>query len=248
MSAPSITPNPAYTTSTLSCNPGSFSEPDGDTENTGARTYRWFKNNSVISGQTSQTLASSNFGASDSIICEQTATANNWPTVSTDKTNSSELTISSSAPENATIDTYTDATNSHQFNITASVDDPDGASDIDYSNITIDTGSCAYLSNSTNANTFTVIYNCSSTTEGTATIKVGFRDSSNNQLNTSESTHDYPDAASSLSAPSITPNPAYTTSTLSCNPGSFSDPDGDTENTGARTYRWFKNKDRKSVV
>lgn len=88
----SITPDPAYTTSTLTCNNGTTSDADADSI---TLSYQWYKDNVIISGQTSQTLSSTNFNKNDQIICEITPNdgTNNGAAV-----NSTALTISNSAP------------------------------------------------------------------------------------------------------------------------------------------------------
>ncbi|MCD6522382.1 MAG: fibronectin type III domain-containing protein, partial [Candidatus Diapherotrites archaeon] len=88
----SITPDPAYTTTDLTCN-GTFSDPDGDAES--GSTFRWFINGTEIAGETSKTLSSSNFAKGDEIICEYT------PSDGIDygnPVNSSVLTINNSEP------------------------------------------------------------------------------------------------------------------------------------------------------
>ncbi len=102
LTAPSITPSPAQATSTLTCNNGTFSDIDSDAENASARAWRWFKNGAVIASQTAQTLAPSNFNPNDAILCEETATAQNW-TTSSSNANSSSVTIQSTLDACATL-------------------------------------------------------------------------------------------------------------------------------------------------
>ena len=73
-----------------------------------------------------------------------------------------------------------------------------------------------------------------------ATIIVGFRDTTENQVNTSTGSHAYPDHGANLSAPSITASPTLNT-TITCSAGTWRDTDQDPENTTARTFTWFIN-------
>jgi hypothetical protein len=120
------------------------------------------------------------------------------------------------------------------------VTDADGGTDVVFTNITSTLGSCSYVSNSTSGNNFYVKYNCSSSTPGSSTIVVGFKDSGDEYVETSGANNSYPDHSPTLGAPSITPASPNTSSTLTCNAGYWSDPDADTENTGARTWKWYK--------
>jgi len=239
LTAPSITPSPAYKTSTLTCNNGVFSDDDGDVGNATSIAYRWFKNNSVIAGQTAQTLAGQ-FGKSDVIICEENETAQNW-TTSRALANSSSITISNTAPTNITINNLVNSSTDHSFLVNSSVDDADGAADINYSNTSNANGSCVYFSNDTVGNTFRIRYNCTATSESTTSLNVSFNDTSNANITSGNIVNTYPDHVATLGNPSITPNPAYKTSTLTCNTGSWSDLDGDTENETTRAWRWFRN-------
>ena len=89
----SITPNPAYTNDTLTCNNGSVSDAEGDTV---TLNYQWYKNSAQISGETASTLASSNFVKGDQIICEITP-YDGYEYGS--PVNSTPLTISNSPPD-----------------------------------------------------------------------------------------------------------------------------------------------------
>ncbi|NUN12938.1 MAG: LamG domain-containing protein [Myxococcales bacterium] len=64
-----ITPDPAYSGSTLACQPYGWSDVDGDAEGT---LFAWYKNGIPIPGQQGSTLASSFFAKGDSIYCEAT--------------------------------------------------------------------------------------------------------------------------------------------------------------------------------
>jgi len=89
----SISPDPAYTDSTLTCNNGTVSDSDGDTV---SLSYKWYKNNTIISGETSQTLGSGNFSKGDKMKCEITPTDQHG--FAGEAVNSTELTISNAAP------------------------------------------------------------------------------------------------------------------------------------------------------
>ena len=236
LTQPTIAPNPAYTNSTLTCNAGTFSDVDGDVENESSRTWAWYKNGAIIGGENSATLSSSNFQKDDNISCEENVSAQNWSAIATNM--SDNLTISNLGPVNASSITFSNCSVGHCFNASASVDDADGASDIDFSSISVDNGSCVYLTNSTSENTLNITYNCSDanlTTNATIT----FNDTSDAQVSTASSQNTYPNHAPSTGSPNITPTPADPYSNLTCNAGAFTDPDDDSE--GAHAWRWFKN-------
>ena len=155
----------------------------------------------------------------------------------------SNVSILNSPIVNASISGYTNATVGHWFYVNATADDADGGTDITSTNISIDYGSCAYYSNSTAGNSYNVSYNCSSSSAGNASsIIIGFTDSDGNYNETSAGNNSYPDLTNStLSGVDITPTSPYITDILTCNTGTYSDTDGDEENSTARAWRWFRN-------
>jgi len=74
-SAPSFTstaisPNAPNTTTTLSGTTSGYSDPDSDSES--GSTYKWYKNGAVVAGETTTSLAGTNFVRADAIIFEAT--------------------------------------------------------------------------------------------------------------------------------------------------------------------------------
>ncbi|MCX8163759.1 MAG: hypothetical protein N3D10_04385, partial [Candidatus Micrarchaeota archaeon] len=151
--------------------------------------------------------------------------------------NSSAVTIQSSNPVNATVQQIINSTNSHNFTIVSYADDPDGGADIINWSISVSAGSCSQIANATSGNRRFVNWSCSSSTPATASFTIYFNDSAGLSNNTSSS-NAYPDNPASLTAPTISGTPRVG-QTLTCNPGTFSDADGDTENTSARTWQWY---------
>lgn len=166
--------------------------------------------------------------------------ANDSYNTSSNISSTSNFTIQhNTAPAIAANLSFTNATAGHWFYANATAADADGGTDITSWNLTTTAGSCANYSNSTSGNNHTVVYNCTTTSPATTTINITFIDSGG-LFNSTTGSNTYPDHAASLGAPSITPNPALTTSNpLTCNAGAFSDVDSDTEDTAARTWRWF---------
>jgi len=70
VTAPALNSTTPITTDIISCNGGTFSDTDGDSES--SREYRWYDSGVTIIGQTSQTLdlAISGLDKADTIICE----------------------------------------------------------------------------------------------------------------------------------------------------------------------------------
>ncbi len=62
----------------LTCNAGTFSDADADTENTSARTFVWYRNANAVSGQNASTLNLSSYLKGDNISCQETATNTTW--------------------------------------------------------------------------------------------------------------------------------------------------------------------------
>jgi hypothetical protein len=241
LGAPSITPSPPTVSSTLSCNNGTWTDPDGDLKNASAQSWRWFDNGSLIVGQTAQTLGPSHFGFNDSIICEEHDTNSTWY-LSNATTNSSAVVVADDAPGIVVDLTLQNASAGHWFNSTATVNDTLGGTNITSAVMNSTFGACSQLSNSTSGVNFTGNYNCTSTSPGTTTVYVEFKNAlSGKATNTSFRTNAYPDQIPVLGAPSITPNPAFTNTSLFCNNGTWTDADGDLKNASAQSWRWFKN-------
>jgi len=149
--------------------------------------------------------------------------------------------ITNNNPVNGTLRALENSSVGHLFRINASIDDENGASDIASTNISISTGACVYVSNSTSGNTFYVNYTCISNSPTLANFTVGFTDYGGLYNETNSTNNTFPDHAGNLTVPYITPNPAYTNINLTCNNGNWSDIDSDSENVSARAWRWFRN-------
>ncbi|MCK4327249.1 MAG: hypothetical protein KAW41_02105 [Candidatus Diapherotrites archaeon] len=125
--APSVTdvaidPDLAYNLTDLTCD-GTFSDADSDSELDSE--FRWWNNDALIAGETSETLDSSNFVKDDEIRCEYT------PCDGTDcgtPKNSSKLVISNSDPELSSDDvdpTTGSTTTTFNFTVVYTDDDND---------------------------------------------------------------------------------------------------------------------------
>lgn len=231
-----------YATSTATCTNGTFADPDGDTENISSRVYAWFKNGAVQAGQTATTLVLSAVSAlkGDNISCSENVTANNWTSFYAYNT-STNTTISNSVPGAGYGLIFANYSTAHSFNASAGTNDSDGASDINATNSTVSFGSCSYASNSTSGNTFNSTFTCTATSPGSASIRIGFTDKSGAYYSPTNLTNTYPDHAASLTTPTVSPTSPVNSSILTCNSGTYSDLDGDTENASARTWKWYKN-------
>jgi hypothetical protein len=239
LSAPSISPSPAYTNSTLVCNPGSFTDPDGDVENTSDRIFTWFRNGTVIAGSNQSTLNNSSFAYGDKVSCQEFTRAINW-TRSNATANSINVTIGAASSITANSITFVNGTAKHWFTANATATDTLGAADIISIGASTSIGGCVLLGNTTSGNNLTASYNCTSTNlPGTATVSITFTSTTTQAVATG--TNSYPDQKPALGTVTITPNPAYASSILTCNNGTFSDPDADSENASKRAFEWYRN-------
>lgn len=235
LTQPVVAPNPAYNTSNFTCVNGTFTDIDGDVENVSARSWNWQRNGTLLSGYTASTLAV-NFNTTDSITCNETTSAMNWTATAT---NASAAVVISASLSNATIRSTTDATSGHWFTVNASVDSDYGGSNITAVSVAVVNGTTIQMSNGTGGNTFWALYNFSSLNQGLAGYTFTFNASA---VSASVSgSHNYPDIAPALGAPSITPGPGYINSTFTCNNGTLTDADGDIENVSARSWNWAIN-------
>jgi hypothetical protein len=231
ITAPNITPASPNKTSTLTCNEGTFSDSDGDTA--GTHTWRWFKNNAVIGGQTTQTLTNAYFNKTDVIICEQKPF--DQYSLGGTAVNSTSVTIQNIAPTISQQLTFTNATG-HHFNVSARANDTDGVSDIVNSNISSTLGICPRISFTTLGSEKQAVYNCTGTALQSTTIQISFNDSSNAYATTNAASNIYPNNIPSITSVSMTPASPNTTSLLTCTPSGWSDLDGD---TAGYYYEWY---------
>ena len=204
---------------TLTCEPGTASDADGDSI---SYDWAWSVNGSDL-GLNSQTLSSDDFDRDDVVTCS--ATPVDW-SGSGDSVTSSEVTIANSVPvvSDVTIDPQP-ATTSDTLTCAWTFDDADGDSDnssVAWASGSSTLGTSATLSGSLLADGDTVT--CTVTpsdgtdtgTAGSASAKVG-------------------NAAPSISSVSISPATAYVGDTLTCAYSGYSDLEGDTD---ASTYSW----------
>lgn len=145
--------------------------------------------------------------------------------------------VNNGNPQNLTIVAYTDNATSHQFNVSAYADDPDGGSDITSWFLSPSAGSCVNVSNSVAGNRHNFNFSCTATNPATPTLTFNVSDTGG-LTNQTTGSHAYPDHAASLTNPTISGSPNVG-QTLTCNTGVFSDLDTDTENVSARVWQWF---------
>jgi len=105
------------------------------------------------------------------------------------------ITVANSIPTIQFQNTFVNASAGHDFNVTAGIQDLDGGSDIKATNISSSSGSCVQLSNTTSSNYFNVTFNCSGTALVSTNIIIGFTDTSNDYIATTQSPNTYPDQA-----------------------------------------------------
>ncbi len=243
LSAPAITPATAYKNLSLTCAFGAFSDNDSDSENGSSRTFAWYMNGSLISGQTGYTLAASAFNKSDNLTCAISSSALTWN--ATNASANSSIVIQNSAPIVQADISAQNGSPRHLFNISATAYDADGVADIVSATAVVvqlnGTGSCSALSNSTSGGALTASFNCTTTAIGNwLNVSIRFNDSAGANATTSVLTYVPPNEPPSVTAPYITPASANkTTASLTCNGGNYSDPGNDTQ--GASSFRWYKN-------
>lgn len=136
--------------------------------------------------------------------------------------------------------TFINASAGHAFSASATVSDPMGGNAITSVEIVSTIGSCLQFSNSTSGVNFSAVFVCLSAVPATTNVYINFTDSTLGiSVQTSTKSNTYPDHNATLSPPSISPYPAFNDSDLTCNFGTFSDPDGDLGNS--QTWAWEKN-------
>jgi hypothetical protein len=236
-------PATIYTTDTVSCTFGAFSDIDSDTENVSARTYAW-QYNGGATGITTATFNLNAYGANASanVSCSITSTNSTWAT-----SNATNMSINVSltflySPIITVQNTFVNSTAGHSFSVTAGAANPNPTGTIVGVNISSTAGTCVQQSNVSVGNSTNATYLCTATAYATTNITIGFTGSISGEYNqTTTSNNTYPDHAPTLTPPTITPALAHLNDTLTCNPGVFSDVDGDTENVSARVWAWYVN-------
>ena len=172
-SSVTINPSPAYTNDTLT---GTYTYNDLDSDSESGSTFKWFRNNIEITGQTSTTLTSSYFNKTDDIIFQVT------PKDSYEfgnAVNSSTLTIQNLAPYITLQNTFINYTTEHSFNVTATAYDTDGANDLTSATITTTSGTCNQSSfTNININEKQAIFKCNGPALQSTNIQIIFTDNS----------------------------------------------------------------------
>jgi len=189
ISAISVAQSPAYVTSVLSCN---VTVVDGE-QSTFNATYNWFKNGvnqTALAGTAYHLL--NNTPALISNITPPTVKGDNWSCSATayDGNLSSLLnysannTIANSAPY-VTLQPITyNITGQPAFNVTAAVNDSDGAADIANATVSVSSGSCSQRSNATAINNFIATFLCTGTGGVKASVNLTFYDVSGGSATT----------------------------------------------------------------
>ncbi|MEE8167322.1 MAG: PGF-pre-PGF domain-containing protein [Candidatus Hydrothermarchaeales archaeon] len=135
-----IAPDPANTTDTLTGS-GTYADADGDSES--GSTYKWYRNGSVMAGETGTSLVAGKFLKDDNITFEYTP---NDGASAGAAVNSSVLTISNAPPNVTSVSAnVTNAKNGDWIRFTSS-----GASDPDNDNLRLECGSASGLSDYVN--------------------------------------------------------------------------------------------------
>lgn len=125
--------------------------------------------------------------------------------------------------------TFVNCSTKHCFNVTVGVEDLNGGNDIIRSNISVSSGTCTHLSNTSSGNYFNVTYNCSGTAMTSTNIVIGFNDSVGNYNSTTQSANTYPNQLPSQ--PSLNnPSDAAKVTSINMTWTASTDVDGDTIN------------------
>ena len=210
VSSVSLSPSGATEADTLTCTPSGATDADGDSV---SYAYSWTVNGSSVSGS-SNTISSSAFAKGDSVRCIATPTDG---TSSGTAVASNAVTIANSLPSLTSI-SISPAAPTLGSTLTCSYGYSDADGDADQSTIAWTVGSVAAGTGPTKTGGFGAgdTITCTVTpNDGTA---------SGTPLSTSVSVGNNPPVLSSVS---LSPTSATEGSTLTCTPGSASDPEGD---------------------
>ncbi len=239
-----IKPDNPLTTDNLTCN-YTYSDSDGDSES--GTTFRWFKNDAVQSGLTTQTINHGNTSNGETWICEVTpkdGIENGIPV------NSTTEVIGSSAPSIESV--IDDSNTENPTNVGNKVNFTVDWSDVDQPTET----ARFYICNSSNITSAgcsdKTFCNTSNSIDDPASCEYTAQESDNSIVlyfakvcddeNSCSSVYNtiqfYVNHAPSASSRDIKPDNPLTTDNLTCN-YTYSDSDGDSES--GTTFRWFKN-------
>ncbi|KHO45954.1 MAG: peptidase S8/S53 subtilisin kexin sedolisin [archaeon GW2011_AR3] len=124
---------------------------------------------------------------------------------------------------------FTNWTSAHAFNMSAAVTDVDGASDILFTNYTVNNTNvvCHPGSNSSNGNVFNVTYNCSGPALTHVKVMINFSDTAGNHIFTNYSEYIVPNLPPTITSGSVYPNTVYVGNNVTMNINTMSDPEGD---------------------
>ncbi|MCO4743772.1 MAG: hypothetical protein KC912_03220 [Proteobacteria bacterium] len=217
-----LTPTDATSSDALTCTGVDAADPDGDSV---TLAYAWTVNGTVLTSETSDTLATSNFARGNTVRCAVTP---NDGTFDGTSVTSNELTIANSPPALSAAITPTNALSIDDLTCTGTVSDADG-----------DTPTLSYA--------WTRDTNAVAHTTSVLPASLVVRDSTYACTITADDGFDTVDASAqvfvfntppTLTGAEIQPASATTTTELSCAPIGYDDPDGD----GAQyTYAWTIN-------
>lgn len=184
---------------TLNCNNGSFTDADGDTVQ--SYNWLWYKNN-LTTGIITQTFKiNGNATRFDNISCqERTYEGYNYSNYA----NSTPIQILNYVPTIQTGNSFINNSIGHKFNVSAVVYDADD-NDTANTNISVSSGTCNYVSNSSTTNTFTSYWNCTGAAGASASVQIGFKDLVGGNVKTSATSNTYPNNLPTFtqSAPNI---------------------------------------------
>ncbi|HND30804.1 MAG TPA: hypothetical protein PLA94_12425, partial [Myxococcota bacterium] len=214
-----ISPTTAYEGDTLSCTPGTATDPDGDNV---SYTYAWYVNGNN-NGRTSSTLSSTYFSRGDVVLCEATPTDGSAAGTAL---RSSGVTIANTVPTVSNVSiSPTSPVYGQTLTCTYSFADVD--SDSDASTI-------AWTVNGSAAGTGSTL---SSGFHGGQTVSCTVTPRDSGGAGTARSASvTVGNTVPSLSSVSLTPTTAVEGSTLTCTPGTATDVDGDSI---SYTYSWL---------
>ena len=208
-----LSPDPASIADTLSCSPSGASDADGDSI---SYAYAWLVSG-VDPGVSTATIGSSAFGRGDTVVCTVT------PSDGTDSgsaMSSNTVTIGNSAPSIASVTVGPDPAYAGDSLVCSysGYSDPDGDADASTYAWTIDgvaAGSSASLGSAVvGGDAVLCTVTPSDGTDSGTPVSAGVLVSN---------------TAPSISAATISPDPATATDTLSCSYSGFTDPDGDAD-------------------
>jgi hypothetical protein len=220
----SLSPSAPTSEDTITAVPTGWSDDDGDAQ---GYQYAWYVNSALVSGSTDSTLSPSNFEVGDTIYVVVTPDDGED---TGDSVTSSTITVGNSAPVVESV-TISPTTAYETSTLTCSVDsayDTDGDS-ISYTYAwNVSGGTVGVTSNTLDGTYFDK--------GDTVYCSVTGSDGSDSGDPTTSNTVTISNSRPSVSGVSLSPNPAYTNSTLSCGYSSTSDSDpGDSVTV---SYSW----------